>query len=203
MTLGFRFFAFWVRLGGRVFYRARAVGRENVPRTGAFILAGNHVSYLDPPVFGAFANGRDVHFMAKQELFSKPILRWLLPVVNAFPVNREGSARGPLMASLKLLRAGQSVGLFPEGRRNLDGEQDARLGVAWLANAAQVPVVPCAIAGTRDAKPFRTRVRLAFGPSIPPPPGGGKATKESLASYTELVMNAIDALQKENDRRAD
>ncbi len=202
MNLVYPFITFWVRVGAIVLYRVRVRGRENIPKTGPFILAGNHVSNLDPPILGSFAHPREIHFMAKDDLFTKPILRWLLPRINAFPVNREGSARAPLMDSLALLRAGRCVGIFPQGTRNPDGERDARLGMAWVAQLAQVPVVPAAIYGSRGAKLFRTQIKVAYGKPIPPPPGG-KAGKAALVAYTEAIMAAVDALNEENDRRAD
>ena len=192
---------FWIRVGAYVFYRARVRGRENMRKAGTFILAGNHVSNLDPPIVAAFASPRDVHFMAKEELFSKPILSWLLPRLLAFPVNRERSARAPLSAALKRLRTGTCVGIFPEGRRNA-GERDVRLGMAWLAIAAGVPVVPCAISGSRGAKLFRTQIKVRYGPPIYPPRSAA-TNKEALNEFTDEIMRAIAALNEENERRAD
>ncbi|HVA28407.1 MAG TPA: lysophospholipid acyltransferase family protein [Candidatus Baltobacteraceae bacterium] len=189
----YQFITFWIRVGAIVFYRIRVSGRENIPRNGAFILAGNHLSNLDPPIVGSFAYPREIHFMAKEELFSKLILSWLLPRVLAFPVNRNGSMRAVLRDSVELLRDGKCLGLFPEGTRNRTGDHDARQGGAWLASQAQVPVVPCAIAGSGGAKLFRTQIKVAYGKPLYLPVGR-KATKEELANFTQAIMGAIDAL---------
>ena len=188
------FIMFWIRVGSYVFYRIRVTGRRNVPKRGPFVLAGNHVSYLDGPIFCAFST-RATHFMVKEEMFSKFILSWLLPRINAFPVNRDANPRTALKDSLKLLGEGEGVGILPEGRRNPSGDGVARRGMAWLAHQAQVPVIPCAIAGSRGAKLFRTQIKVAYGKPIPPPAPGGK--REELAKFTEEVMGEIYALARD------
>ena len=194
MNLVYRFITFWIRVGAIVFYRVTVTGRGEIPADGAFLLAGNHRSNLDPPCFAGFSYPRHIHYMAKEELFSKPILSWLLPRILAFPVNRKGSVRRALKDSLTLLHEGKCVGIFPEGRRGSDGaEHEIRLGMAWLAYQAGAPVVPCAIAGSKGAKLFRSQIKVAYGAPIPAPPPG-KATKEDLAKFTESIMAAIDEL---------
>lgn len=188
---------FWVRVGAYVFYRVRIFGRENIPRSGAFVLAGNHVSVVDPLCFAGFSWPRAIHYMAKEELFSMFILSWLVPRLNAFPVSRSGSARGALRRSLQLLRQGEAVGIFPEGGRNPEGEHEIRQGGAWLASVLQVPVLPCAIAGSKRAtQVFRAEIKVAYGKPLYPPQGR-KATKDDLANFTDEIMSAISALQEE------
>jgi 1-acyl-sn-glycerol-3-phosphate acyltransferase len=182
---------FWIRVGAIVFYRINVSGRNRIPQNETFLFAGNHLSNLDPPIFGAFSK-REIHFFAKEELFSKPILSWLLPALFAFPVDREGNVRRTLKQSVTLLREGKCVGIFPEGRRSTEGDRDVRLGMAWLAYQAGVPVLPAAIAGSKGAKLFRAEIKVAYGDLVWPPPG--KATKDDLAKFTESIMAAIDAL---------
>ncbi len=191
----YQFITFWIRVGAQVWFRVIPFGRENIPKDGPFLLAGNHVSVLDPPCFAGYAYPREIHYMAKEELFSKFILSWLLPRINAFPVKRTGSASAPIKHSLKLLKAGNSVGIFPEGGRNRTGDHELRQGAAWLACMAQVPVVPCAVAGSSGAKLFRSQIKVAYGKPLYPP--SGKATKADLANFTDEIMGAIDALYGE------
>ncbi|MBO1915469.1 1-acyl-sn-glycerol-3-phosphate acyltransferase, partial [Microvirga sp. 3-52] len=73
-------------------YRVKVIGKENFPKTGGVLLCTNHIDNLDPPVVGMTCP-RPVHFMAKQELFEAPILKSVLPKVNAFPVKRGMSDR--------------------------------------------------------------------------------------------------------------
>lgn len=196
MSFVYQYVLFWVRVGAYVFYRANVLGRENLPKDRAFLLAGNHVSVIDPLCFAGFSWPIEIHYMAKEELFSMFILSWLMPRLNAFPVSREKNARAALSAALKLLKNGKSVGIFPEGGRNPEGDHVIRLGGAWLASQAGVPVVPCAIVGSNDVMPFRAQIKVAYGKPIYPP--AGKATKDDLANFTMEIMRAVDELYEEN-----
>ncbi|MHB8147653.1 MAG: lysophospholipid acyltransferase family protein [Vulcanimicrobiaceae bacterium] len=180
-----------IRAISRVLWRARATGIENVPLDGPLILACNHVSYLDPPVMGSFCP-RQISFMAKKQLFDIPVLGAAIRAVGAYPVDREGSPTAAIKRSVEVLRAGGCIGIFPEGTRNLDGDIEARQGVALLASLGKAPVVPACIVGSSRAKPFGT-INVAFGPPLRLP-FERKATREDLAKFTDDVMSAIRAL---------
>ena len=107
----------------RTLFRARVYGIENVPREGALIVACNHVSYLDPP--GLCFCPRRISFMAKKELFEIPVLGPVIRAVGTYPVDRQGSARAAIKRSLAVLDDGGAVGIFPEGTRNLTGDDRA------------------------------------------------------------------------------
>jgi 1-acyl-sn-glycerol-3-phosphate acyltransferase len=195
VSIVYEFIMFWVRVGAYVFYRAQILGRENLPKDRSFLLAGNHVSVIDPLFFASYTWPLQIHYMAKEELFSMPILSWLVPRLNAFPVSRDKNARAALATAMELLQSGKPVGIFPEGGRNRDGEHVIRLGGAWLANQAGAPVVPCAIAGSEDVMPFRAQIKVAYGKPIYPP--AGKATKDDLANFTTEIMRSVEALYEE------
>jgi 1-acyl-sn-glycerol-3-phosphate acyltransferase len=148
----------------RVGFRYRVVGAEKVPLTGGLVVAANHISNLDPPLLGV-ALPRPVSYMAKKELFAMPVLRQLLPPLNAFPVDRQAGGTAALRASLRMLKEGRCVGIFPEGGRNVTGTNEEKAGAAFLAAAAGVPVVPAAIVGSRKLRPF-ARVTVVFGDPI-------------------------------------
>lgn len=175
----------------RVLWRVRASGAERSPRSGALILAANHRSYLDPPILGAFFP-RQVSYMAKSELFDIPVFGKLIAAVGAYPVSRHGSARAAIKRSLDVLRSGRTVGIFPEGTRNLDGAAELRQGVALLASLADCPVVPAALVGTADAMRLH-QIKVAYGSPMRLPEGR-KATRDDLAKFTDDVMSAIRAL---------
>jgi 1-acyl-sn-glycerol-3-phosphate acyltransferase len=145
----------------RLTFRYRVIGEEKVPRSGGLLVVANHISNLDPPLLG-IGVPRPVSYMAKKELFAMPILKQLLPHLNAFPVDRQAGGTAALRASLRMLKEGRCVGMFPEGGRNVTGTNDEKAGAAFLAAASGVPVVPAAIVGTRKLRPFG-RVTVVFG----------------------------------------
>jgi 1-acyl-sn-glycerol-3-phosphate acyltransferase len=145
-------------------FRFRVVGAEKVPKTGPLVIAANHISNFDPPILGV-ALPRPVSYMAKKELFAMPILKQLIPRLNAYPVDRKAGGTAALRASLRLLKEGRAVGIFPEGGRNVTGTNEEKAGAAFLAAASGAPVVPAAIVGTRKLRPFG-RVTVVFGDPI-------------------------------------
>ena len=132
-----------------VLWRVDLKGWEHVPEGGA-ILAGNHVSHLDPVLLWCSMR-RPTHFVAKIELWDIKPLGWFLDHVWAFPVRRGTADREMITTASGLLSGGDLVGMFPEGTRSHDGGEElgeAHGGVAFLALRTGVPVVPVGIAGT-------------------------------------------------------
>ncbi|WP_182502902.1 lysophospholipid acyltransferase family protein [Peribacillus huizhouensis] len=145
------------------FYRAKAIGIENIPKEGGVLICSNHINNLDPPIVG-IASKRDIHFMAKEELFQIPILKGILPKVHAFPVKRGLSDREALRKGLAVLKEEQVLGLFPEGTRSKDGLLGEGLaGAGFFALRSKAAVLPCAIIG--PYKMFRP-VKIVFGKPI-------------------------------------
>lgn len=184
--------------GALAIYRTRLRGRENVPSGGA-VLAGNHVSYLDPVLIWSGAP-RPVHFMAKVELWKQRLLGAALDRLLAFPVHRGAADRTALSRAHELLTSGQLVGIFPEGTRQ--SARDGRLGeasegVAFIALRAGVPVVPVGIAGTEKALPRGARVprfprvTIVFGEPVQPEWFGEGSRKERVDRMTHAVMERI------------
>jgi len=172
-------------------WRMRVFGAANVPKTGPVIVACNHVSYFDPPLLGT-ACPRRIRYMAKAELFKMSVLGPLITAFGAYPVERSGTPMAAVRRSVEVLRRGEVIGIFPEGTRNLDGTVQAHEGVALLASLGKSPVVPAAVAGTREAGRFR-RFEVIFGRPLSLP-ADRKATREDLANFTEQVMQAIRKL---------
>lgn len=179
-------------------FRTRVIGAENVPDTGA-LLAGNHVSYLDPVLLWCAAPRR-VNFMAKSELWEHRWLGIALDRLLAFPVHRAVADRSALVRATELLASGELVGIFPEGRRHEshDGTLgEASEGVAYLALRADAPVVPVGIAGTAEALPPDARlprfarVVIVFGEPIWPGTLADGSRKERVREMTGVVMDAI------------
>lgn len=145
----------------RVVFRRRTVGAENVPLSGAVILASNHVSVLDPPVVGT-GIWRPCAFMAKEELFTNPAVAWFIRRLYAFPVRRGMADRSALKHSLDVLERGMALVMFPEGTRSETGEmQEPETGVGMIACRSGAPVVPVFVAGTEKVLPKGGGMRFA------------------------------------------
>ena len=178
---------------GRTLFFLRVRGAETVPPDGGLIVAANHISNFDPPLLGA-AMPRPISYMAKKELFAIPGLGPLIGNLGAFSVDRQAGGTAALRAALRMIKEGRAVGVFPEGGRNVEGDKEIKSGAAFLASASGAPVVPAAIVGTRDLRPFR-RVTVAFGEPIVVP---RQARGDELEKWSALIMQRIRALEESN-----
>ena len=132
--------------------RWRATGGRNVPESGGVLLVSNHLSYLDV-IFLGIPLRRPLNYVARSTLFV-PVLAFLMRSVGGFPIQREGMGASGIKETLRRLRAGGIVTLFPEGTRSLDGELGPlKPGIAVLVSRAGVPVVPVGLAGTSEMWP--------------------------------------------------
>ena len=175
----------------RTFWHFQVTGADNVPSSGALIVACNHVSYLDPPALGS-ACPRQLRYMAKAELFDIPLLGSMIASVGAYPVDRKGSTTAAIKRSVEVLREGGAIGIFPEGTRNLSGRIVPHKGVALLASLGDAPVVPACVTGSRKALRLAP-IKVAFGKPMALP-AGRRATRDDLAKFTVDVMNEIRSL---------
>jgi len=179
-------------------------GVENIPREGGAVIAPNHNSHLDPPYVGA-ALPRPTYFMAKRELFEVPIFGWLIYNVFAYPVERGTPDRFAIRKAIELVSAGHLLLIFPEGTRSPDGTiQEGELGPAMVAGRAGVPIIPCAVSGTRrilppGAKwPRRARTYVAFGEGVwVEAKGDERLARSALETATRELMARIRALHAE------
>lgn len=147
------------------FFRVRVFHMTRVPRTGGALLVANHQSYLDP-VLAGYALPRDVHFMARDSLFKQSQFAGLIRYLNAYPVRRGTADVGAIKETLKRLKQGALITIFPEGTRSEDGSvAPLQAGTALIARRAKVPMIPTAIAGAYEAWP-RTRKLPRLQPMI-------------------------------------
>ena len=154
---------FWIAFCAVFFYpmgwllgRSRFEGKEHIPSTGGALLVANHISHLDPIFSGLVVHRarRVPRFLAKNSLWSKPVLGWAMRGSGQIPVYRESAdAQHSLREGTRALTDGKVVVIYPEGTITRDPEgwpMLARTGVARLALSAEVPVVPFVHWGTRD-----------------------------------------------------
>lgn len=162
-----------MRLLLRVFYQFRVDGGEHEPLSGPLLIVSNHVSDLDPFVVGA-ALRRRVQYMAKEELFRPPILRWWIRACGAFPVRRGEGDRQAFRTARAILDQGGALVMFPEGTRarSLHDLRPAEPGAAWLALRTGAVILPVAVIGTDQVlprgarRPARGTVRVRIGEAI-------------------------------------
>lgn len=199
---------FWLGFGSflRVYFRLRS---ENRPKLkGAYMLAPNHTSYLDPLLLGA-ASYRRVTFMMTGLLYRSPLLGWFYRWNKAIPVAVNKGNREALRAARKVLRDGRVLSIFPEGGISRDGELLlGNPGAVSLVLGEGIPVIPVAIIGAHEAFGFRKafpsprRVTVRFGDPIPPAelsvPGGDR--KQTLNLATRKIMQEIAKLSGQVSR---
>lgn len=187
----------------RLFFPGECSGVERVPATGAFLLAANHMSFLDPPVIGCHLP-REIHFFARKTLFTDGWWGDLLRAVNTIPIDLESeNDLAAFKQVFRLLKDDNGLLVFPEGTRSPDGSlQPPRAGVGMIACKTQVPVVPARLFGTHEAfgrgKALRlfTRVHIAFGnPLLPGQYDDGAKGRERYQQAAEKIMEAIARLE--------
>lgn len=197
-----------LRLGFSLLQGIRVDGLEHIPPAGGCLIVANHCSWLDPPVLGCCVGHRQLHFMAKRELFERPRLGAVIRRLGAFPVERGQADRKSMRIALELLAGGRTVCVFPEGTRGEGGAmQPWHIGMAMLAHHAQVPLIPAALTGTRclleDRHQGRPRqpIRIRFGPAVPIADleGPGKAR---LGEILNRAFVRVDSLLKALHRPA-
>ena len=181
----------------KLFFRYEILGAENIPVSGGAIIAANHISLWDPPVVGAGAT-RPIHFMAKEELFAVPPLKWIITKINAFPVRRGAADRTAIRYAINLLKNGEVLGLFPEGTRSKTGMLGKpEPGIAMIAIKAGVPIIPTAIIGTNKVGKngcLFPKFIIKYGKPIVV--NEEKTDKEAMENLGKIIMQEISSLLK-------
>ena len=182
----------------RLLYRIKVTGRENMP-SGAAVVCCNHTSWIDP-VLLSLGLGPKVQlcYMGKKEVFKNPILNKIFRAVGAFPVDRENVELATIRHSIELLKEGKKLGIFPEGRRVREGEEEnaatgAKTGVAMIAMRANVPIIPVFL--TRRKRILHRHHLIVGKPIIPEKKEG--STSEN---YQRIAQEAFQAILDLGDR---
>lgn len=193
------------RLASRVvfwlFVRPRVVGVANVPRAGAVIVVGNHLSFFEPPLVTGLLPRR-VTFLALYDLFDIRGLNWVLHLMGALPIKRGGTRDlDAVRTTLDLLKRGEAVGIYPEGTRSFTpGLLRANPGVSLLALRSGAPILPVAVTGTERlvkapafffARLRGFRVRIAIGR---PFTVSSQGTRHSHQAIADAILREVAAL---------
>ena len=185
------------------YFRWRVFNAERVPKTGPVILAGNHASFLDPPLIGS-ALPRDINYLARESLFRFPIVGAVLRSWNCVPVDRDGGGGAGLKAILNRLEKGGGIILFPEGTRTPDGGlQPARSGIGLTVIKSNAPVVPVRVFGTYEAFnrsmkfPRPHRVMVKYGQSMMFETLRAEAATCSRARLKEIYQEVANEIMAE------
>ena len=188
----------WV-VGGlaRVYFRFRRRGVANMPDTGPVVLLATHQSYLDPLLIGCFMP-RPIGYLARDTLFTG-ILGPLIRAYDAIPIDREGGGLAGIRATLKRIKQGDAVLMFPEGTRSTDGKlQPLKPGFIALVRRGKASIVPLGIAGTFEAWPrgkkfpAPARIAMVCGESIPPEELAGLDDESLLALVAQKLAECFD-----------
>ncbi|MDX1358532.1 MAG: lysophospholipid acyltransferase family protein [Clostridia bacterium] len=185
----------FVRILLHLLYRIKYVGEKGLPAEGAYLLCANHRSFVDIPILGCYSKTRWTYFMAKKELWDKPLSRFFMKLMDAFPVDRGKGDIGSIKTALKHLKNGDVVAIFPQGTREKKGQKlPGRKGAAMLAAMSEAPIIPMLITG--EMKMFK-KVIVYVGK--PFDLGLKKRVKYSRETYVEKskeIMDRIDSLEE-------
>jgi len=182
------------------YFRINIHGADHVPLSGGLIAVSNHASYFDPPILSNCV-GRPVAFMAKEELFKIPVFKQGIKLYGAYPVKRSIGDRAALRAAMNAIDSGWIAAVFLQGTRSPDARiTDPKLGAAWIAAKAQVPLLPVSLWGTEKIlahgsslpKPIPLTVRI--GEVIAPPPSTKKESLQIVTNHCASVINSLHDL---------
>lgn len=185
----------------RGWMRMTIEGRENIPSSGAFVLAPVHRSFIDTPIASGCTRRR-LRFMGKDSMWKKQPFRWILSALGAFPVTRGSADREAIVRCIQVLQSGEPLVLFPEGERKAGPVvQPLFDGAAYVACKAGAPIVPVGIGGServmgKGAKFIWPRkVHVIIGEPLPVPAGiDGRMPRTAVKETSERLHGELQRL---------
>jgi 1-acyl-sn-glycerol-3-phosphate acyltransferase len=191
--LWYSFLRMLVQIAAVLLFGVRHSGRKNIPSEGGVLVVPNHQSHLDPPLVGMGCQ-RHMNYLARKTLFDFTPFAWLIKSINAIPIDREGFGIAGIKESLRRLKRGEMVLIFPEGTRTPDGQvKQFRPGFTSLAVRSRAAILPVGIAGAFQCWPkTRTfprpgKIRVHYGRPILPQEYEGLNEQELV----NLVENRV------------
>ena len=205
----YRFVRRAIWLVAKLLGRITIVGAENVPTTGAFVLAPVHRSNVDFALV-SLVTKRRMRYMGKDSIFKWSFTNKLVIALGAFPVHRGSADREALRVCIEVIESGQPLVMFPEGTRQSGPVvQELFDGTVYVAGKTQVPIVPVGIGGSERAMPkgskliHPAKLVLTVGEPIPAPERteGGRVGRKALRATTEQLRTEIQVLFDEAQAR--
>lgn len=177
----------------KVFCRIEVHNLDKLPKDKGFIIACNHISWVDIVGLGVAILPKQIHFMAKKELFEKKWSNKFISSLNGFPVDRENPGPSSIKTPVKLIKEGKVVGIFPSGTR--DGDAPLKRGAVTIANLAKTQIVPAAYVGPTSLKEIflGKKMRVILGEPMEISVRG----KEALLEVTDELSERIKQLENE------
>ncbi|KXK10721.1 MAG: putative acyltransferase [Chloroflexi bacterium OLB14] len=183
-------------------------GYENLPKQGGFVIATNHLGFLDVPLALYALNDYDLFLLIAEKWQKNPLWRWLGKYFNFVFVDRYNADLKALREVIRRMESGQTLVIAPEGTRARDEKMaEGKPGVTYMAVKAGFPIVPVAIIGSEDRilvsnlKKFRrTKIKLIGGKSFTLPPIPRDKREEALKQYTDEIMCRVAVMLPEHNR---
>ena len=185
--------AIWIYC--KIVYRAKVIGTENIPKSGAVLICGNHKSFLDPPLIEVTCKRKDVRFIAKRELTKNKFLAFLAKQFREILVDRDSKDMTAIKETLKGLKNGDCIAIFPEGTRNgIQKGEKVKEGAAFFALNSNAVVIPAGIKG--GERPFK-KVTITYGkPMDFSEEKKNRKDKATIEKVTDEIMDKILELAK-------
>ncbi len=182
------------RLVGVTAFGMRCAGRDHIPTSGPVLVCANHQSHFDPVLVG-LCSDRPMNYLARDTLFNIPGFRQLIEFYDAIPIDREGTGLAGIKETLKRLKRGEMVLIFPEGSRTRDGELAAlKPGFLTLARRSQAAILPVGIDGAFDSLPRNcccpriTTICVCIGSAIMPADAAERNDESLLAEVARRMQ---------------
>ncbi len=191
----------------RTYLSYRVVNRERLDELGegGYVVASNHVSFLDPPLVG-IAFQENLYYFARKSLFDHPVFGWILRSIQAIPVDRDRPEMSTLKRIIELLRQGEKVVIFPEGERSRDGrmKEKGQSGIGMIVEKARARVLPVRLFGPEKAQPRGSKriesvpVTLVIGEPMDMTDliDSDLPRKAKYEAITERIMDGIRCLEQ-------
>jgi 1-acyl-sn-glycerol-3-phosphate acyltransferase len=181
----------------------KVYNRHHVPLKGGVLLVSNHQSYLDPVLIAVYLE-RQMSYMARSQLFENRFFAWIIRALHAFPIKQGKSDTGAIKETIKRLKQGYLLNVFPEGARTFTNELGRiEPGAALVIRRAGVPVVPCVIQGSFEAWPRTVKlpkphpIAVMYGPPLQVE---GLTPAEITALIDQTFRQLIDDVRRRDGR---